>query len=284
MPTNTRASKSRDQEQPTSDHEDESSGTIVQNEDSSTPLPKPKKKPNNQFRNVSDASEDTIEPSQHEISLGSADSTLKVSTAPTSFKDALKQGQKAKGELFRSFKCLSVGDNCILPEFGRLMFSFAGVVSDILEKGGREMEVFNEKLRNVSYKLHALKVGIQAKGDHYDAEDVLQVVETSIDFIQNWLEKDVNSLQRQPGCLSLIVLMFENHINRFLFGPEESAKLVVKLKALMRTKSHFAYNSAAQIFRWSSTRPNNNKRKNGDGDRKNKEEDGQKGNKHKRRY
>ena len=283
MPTSTRASQNREQDTPPSDHEeDESQQTILDaKKDTSTPLPKLKKKGQNQFKNVSEASEDTLE---SEISLGSADSTLKVSTAPTSFKDALRQGKKAKGELFRSFKCLSVGDNCILPEFGRLMFSFASVVSDILDKGGREMEVFNEKLRNVSYKLHALKVGIQAKAVQDDAEDALQVVEISIEFIQNWLDKDVNSLQRQPGCLSLIVLMFENHINRFLFGPEESAKLVVKLKALMRTKSHFAYNSAAQIFRWSATRPNNNKRKNGDNERKPKDEDGQKGNKHKKRY
>ena len=282
MPASTRASKNRDEDANPSENENETQETIVDSkQDSSTPLPKMKKKANNHFRNVSDASEDTQD---HEISVGSVDSTLKVSTAPTSFKEALRQGQKAKGELFKNFQCLSVGDNCILPEFGRLMLSFASVVSDILEKGGRELEIFNEKVRNVSYKLHSLRVGLQAKGQLKDSEDALQVVETSIDFISNWLDKDVNSLQRQPGCISLIVLIFENHINRFLFGPEESAKLVVKLKALMRTKSHFAYNSAAQIFRWSATRPNNKRKGNGNEGSKGKEEDGQKGNKHKKRY
>ena len=144
------------------------------------------------------------------------------------------------------------------------------------------MRSFNEKLLGVSYKLHALKVGVEAKSSESDAEDLLQVVECSLDLINNWLTKEVHSLNRQPGCLALIVLLFENDVNRFLLGPEECAKLVVKLKALMKTKAHFAYNSASQIFRWSASKAGNKRtHQKQEGEEKG---ESSKGTKHKKKY
>ena len=280
MPASTRTSARRDQDE----HEeivenDTSIDTVVGQNSASTPQVREKSKKPNKFREVSSASEDT---EILDLLEKTSDSTIKVSTAPTSFKEALKKGKKAKGEVFRQFTCLSVGDNCILPEFGRLLFTFASVISDVLEKGGHILRTFNEKLLGVSYKLHALKTGVEAKTGDSDSEDLLQVVECSLDFINNWLNKEVHSLNRQPGCLALVVLLFENDINRFLFGPDESAKLVVKLKAIMKTKSHFTYNSASQIFRWSATKNGSNGKRKNESEEKN--DGNQKGSKHKKRY
>ena len=281
MPTSTRKSdsKTREFEQ---EPENESLETVVNNDENISSTPHLKNKKNkNQFREVSTASEDS---DLSEILGATTDTTLKVSTAPTSFKEALKKGKKAKGEVFRQFSCLSVGDNCILPEFGRLMFTFPTVISEVLEKGGHILRNFNEKLLGVSYKLHALKVGVEAKSGQSDTEDLLQVVEVSLELINNWINKEVHTLNRQPGCLALVVLLFENDINRFLLGPEDCAKVVVKLKALMKTKAHFAYNSASQIFRWSASK-SGNKRPHQKKEQENEEKgESSKGNKHKKKY
>ena len=247
MPTETRKNA-----QNNNDHEDQNDVTETSENETlaSTPNAPKSKKNNKNLRNVSETSEEDT----YDVSTISSSSSSAAS-GPKNFKEARKLAKAEKGELFKTFSCLQVGELNILKEFGRLMFTLPDVLSNLLIKGGEEFRKFNDALQTFSFKIKTVEEMLEGVSGS-DSEDALAVVEVSLEFLTNWLNKDIQALNRQPGALSLIVLTFERPVYKFLFGKVETEKLVVRLKSLMKQRPIIANQSAFKILTWN---PNANK-------------------------
>lgn len=238
---------------------------------SSTPLPKaPKKNKNNNLRQVSDTEE--------EFDNSVASTSVSTQSLPKTFREAMKVAKKAEGELFRTYRSLQAGEMSMLKEFGRKCFTLPDVLSEVLMKGGDEFKRFNEELRSCSFKIKTVQ-DMLSYSEGADAEDAALTVQAALEFLENWLDRDVNLLNKTPGCISMMILMFEKPVNKFLFGKSEADKLVVKLKALMKMRQVIANVSAFKILTWSAQRNGGGKRSHG---KKNEKEDSEKTGKKKR--
>ena len=254
MPIDTRKQSQKN------DQNDESSasdltGTDVSNTEtnSSTPLPKaPKKTKPANLKHVSETEEEDFDSTI-------ATTTVSTTSMPKTFKEAMKVEKKAQGELFRTYRGLQAGEMSMLKEFGRKCFTLPDVLSDVLLKGGEEFKRFNEELRSCMFKIKTIQ-DMLAYQDGSDVEDAALTVEAALDFLANWLDRDVNLLNKTPGCIPMMILMFEKPVNKFLFGKVEADKLVVKLKSLMKTRQVIANTSAFKILTWSAQRSSNGKR------------------------
>ena len=272
MPIDTRKQSQKNDQHDESSASDQT-GTDVSNTDtnSSTPLPKAPKK--NKPANVRQVSETEDE----EFDSTVASSTVSTASMPKTFKEAMRVEKKAEGELFRTYRGLQAGEMSMLKEFGRKCFTLPDVLSDVLLKGGEEFKRFNEELRSCMFKIKTIQDMLSYQNGS-DVEDAALTVEAALNFLSNWLDRDVNLLNKTPGCIPMMILMFEKPVNKFLFGKAEADKLVVKLKSLMKTRQVIANTSAFKILTWSAQRSSNGKRSYG----KKGDSEGEKGQKKKK--
>ena len=248
-----RTSKNRDQQDsPTDDETLNSDQTVVEPQ---TSTPHPNKPKNKNLKNVSETSTEDF----FEDTLTSTSSGASSSTGPKNFKEARKLAKAEKGELFKAFDCLRVGELCMLKDFARLIFTLPDVFSNLLIRGGEEFRRFNDSLQSFSFKLKTIEEMLQATTGK-DVEDALAVVEVSLEFLDSWLRRDVQALNKQPGCLPLIILTLERPVYKFLFGKTEAEKLIVRLKSLMKTRPVIANQSAFKILTWNPSKNGNGKK------------------------